>query len=253
MGISRPGAHAGLSSTPARKSAVTRSACAAWTLRGHFSKTICRNAAGEKNRRQTTRNRPLRRLVPRGGVSGLRVVDLAVDEHGRRHQRRRRAVFHWSEDPGPRTYHARRRSRRTSAAVRTCRPSASVPWRGTVHGRRARRRLLAASAQSMIDGIAGGGVPPCNQDGVQSRQLLQRRSNYGASASRVAYSFYASRAAAEVQRAYSAGSSPGFHKARSCFQPRVTRPPASRDPFVGARNGLRGSSWDSGAMQLPLG
>ena len=170
-GNSRPG-HASLSSTS--RIHVWRGACAAWTLRS-FSKTV--RGMGEKNRHTNLQVQAA--LGAARGVGELLVVDLAVDQHGRRHQRRRREGLPLvGRSPRDNMHHARRRRVGRAPPCVLAPPRVRTVARD-VHGRR-RPRRLARSAP--IDDCGHRWRSLCllaNQEAVQSRQLLQRGGNYG--------------------------------------------------------------------------
>jgi len=141
---------------------------------------------------------PLGACAARGGVDELLVVDLrAVDEHGRRHQRRRREGLPLvGRSPRDNMHHARRRRVGRAPPCVLAPPCVRTVARD-VHGRRARRRLarsapvddrrhrwrrrcLLAIQNAPIDDRRHRWRSLCllaSQNRVQSRQLLQRRSN----------------------------------------------------------------------------
>ena len=113
------------------------------------------------------------------GGRELLVVDLAVDQHGRRHQRRRREGLPLvGRSPRDNMHHARRRRVGRAPPCVLAPPCVRTVARD-VHGRRARRRLARSAP---IDDCGHRWRSLCllaNQEAVQSRQLLQRGGNYG--------------------------------------------------------------------------
>ena len=172
-GKSRPG-HASLSSTS--RIHVWRGACAAWTLRS-FSKTV--RGMGEKNRHTNLQVQARAALVPlKRGVGELLVVDLidgAVDEHGRCHQRRRREGLPLvGRSPRDNMHDARGRRVGRAPPCVLAPPCVRTVMRN-VHRRRCPRRL-ARSAPIDDCGHRWRMCLLASQNRVQSRQLLQRRS-----------------------------------------------------------------------------
>ena len=177
-GNSRPG-HASLSSTS--RIHVWRGACAAWTLRS-FSKTV--RGMGEKNRHTNLQVQARAALVPlKRGVGELLVVDLidgAVDEHGRGHQRRRREGLPLvGRSPRDDMHHARGRrvggsGRAPSRKIFAPPPRVVRPVARDVHGRSVRRLARCAPVDCRHRWSM---CLLASQNRVQSRQLLQRRSD----------------------------------------------------------------------------
>ena len=172
-GKSRPG-HASLSSTS--RIHVWRGACAAWMLRFLLANG---QRGGENRHTNLTGTGPRGAWVPRRGVGELLVVDLidgAVDEHGRGHQRRRREGLPLvGRSPRDNMHDARRRRVGRAPPCVLAPPCVRTVMRN-VHRRRCPRRL-ACSAPIDDRRHRWRMCLPAIQNRVQSRQLLQRRSN----------------------------------------------------------------------------
>ena len=254
-GNSRPG-HASLSSTS--RIHVWRGACAAWTLRS-FSKTV--RGMGEKNRHTNLQVQARAALGAARGVGELLVVDLrAVDEHGRRHQRRRREGLPLvGRSPRDNMHHARRRRVGRAPPCVLAPPCVRTVARD-VHGRRARRRLarsapvddrrhrwrslcLLAIQNAPIDDRRHRWRSLCllaTQDGVQSRQLLQRGGNDSCRARR-GWRIHLLRLGSTAARKHAHQRRPRLGTMASCTGPRRSHAYASSGvprPLVGARDGL---------------
>ena len=171
-GNSRPG-HASLSSTS--RIHVWRGACAAWTLRS-FSKTV--RGMGEKNRHTNLQVQAPAALCAVPGVGELLVVDLidgAVDEHGRCHQRRRREGLPLvGRSPRDNMHDARRRRVGRAPPCVLAPPCVRTVMRN-VHRRRRPRRLARCAPVDCRHRWSMCLL--ASQNRVQSRQLLQRRSD----------------------------------------------------------------------------
>ena len=196
------------------------------------------------------------------GVGELLVVEFAVDEHGRRHQRRRREGLPLVAS-GPEDVHHARRRRVGRAPPCVLAPPCVRTVARDVHGRRARRRLarsapvddcghhwrrrcLLAIQNAPIDDRRHRWRSLCLlgiQDGVQSRQLLQRLGNDSCRARR-GWRIHAMRRARQhkAQHAQSKASSTSKRKpapaARVLLRTRVHASSGVPRPLVGARDGL---------------
>ena len=243
-GNSRPG-HASLSSTS--RIHVWRGACAAWTLRS-FSKTV--RGMGEKNRHTNLQFQSPAALCAVPGVGELLVVDLAVDEHGRRHQRRRREGLPLvGRSPRDNMHHARRRRVGRAPPCVLAPPRVRTVARD-VHGRRARRRLARSAP---IDDCGHRWRSLCllaNQEAVQSRQLLQRGGDDSCRARRgwrihfLRLGSTAAQARAPAARTYwNHGFGTGSARARRADHT-STPPPASHDRLSAPGTASHGASRD---------
>ena len=237
-GNSRPG-HASLSSTS--RIHVWRGACAAWTLRS-FSKTV--RGMGEKNRHTNLQVQARAALVPlKRGVGELLVVDLidgAVDEHGRGHQRRRREGLPLvGRSPRDNMHDARRRRVGRAPPCVLAPPCVRTVMRN-VHRRRRPRRLARCAPVDCRHRWSMCLL--ASQNRVQSRQLLQRRSNDSCRA-RCGRRIHLCAVARGVEKLHAQqwpSSASGIMKPRAhgLLPTRVHASSGVPRPLVGARDGL---------------